>query len=198
MEKNKDIIRVADNNGWTAFHYMAHNNMCLWLEYLLSVDRSVAYQVDKKYKRTPLHVAAYKGHYFVLRILLKNLPDAWDHVDVNGQNIFHIALMQDKNDVIKLILSETMRRFDIKNTLFIQRDSQGNTPLHLIAKYKHYIPELQHWSADWDVVNCSNLTPPEVFYQEHKATLINEVRNQNLCSIQNYMCNALHFLIFSI
>lgn len=179
LEKNNDLIKIADNNGWTAFHYAANNNLYTLVGDLLNVDKSVAYLGDKKYKRTAIHVAAYKGHISVLSELLKYLPDAWESVDGNCQNILHIAVTQDQKDVIRFILSGLILKFDIKSTLFIQRDKEGDTPLHLIAKFGFYFPDLQYrdyWNADWDVVNNTNFTPLDVFYQRQTGTQSHEVR----------------------
>ena len=61
-------------------------------------------------------------------------------------NLYCIS-RQDQLSVISLILLE-LARFDVRNsldttnTLLNQRDKEGHTPLHLIAKFKCYIPEL--------------------------------------------------------
>lgn len=168
MEKNKDLIKVVDNNGWTAFHYVAHNNLHELVKFLVDVDKSVAYEADKKHKRTAIHVAAYKGHDIVIQELLKYMPDGWESVDGNGQNILHIALKQHQRNLIEFILSK-----DIKSSLLIQRDNQGNTPLHLIAKFGFYLTHLQNtddWNADWDVVNNTNFTPGDLLHQNQTAT----------------------------
>ena len=111
------------------------------VNFLLQLDKSVAYLKDKKYERTAIHVAAYKGHDIVLKVLLEYLPDDWESVDGNGQNILHIAVMQDQKNLIGFLLSGILK-FDIKNALLIQKDKDENTPLHLIAKFECYIPEL--------------------------------------------------------
>lgn len=185
LEKNRDLIKIADNNGWSAFHFAAHNDLDQWIQYLLNIDKSVAYLTDKTYKRTPLHIAAYKGRITVLREFLKCLPDAWESVDANGQNIMHIAVSQDQKSVISLIFSE-LASFNVNNstaimnTLLNQRDKEGNTPLHLIAKSKCYIPELldrHQWIKNWDAnaVNNRYLTPRDVFSETHADTLTDEV-----------------------
>ncbi|KAL8107323.1 protein ACCELERATED CELL DEATH 6-like [Apium graveolens] len=172
LEKNEDLPKVADNNGWTAFHFAAHNNLWASIKDLVNADKPVAYYADKKYKRTAIHIASYKGHTVVLSELLKYLPDAWESVDGNSQNILHIAVKQKQKIVISFILSK-----DMKTTLFSQRDIDGSTPLHLIAKLGYYTEELQNagnWNADWDMVNDTNFTPKDMFHEKQTGSLIDQ------------------------
>lgn len=172
LEKNNDLIKVADDNGWTAFHYAAHNNLYKSVEFLINVDKSAVYLADKKHKRTAIHVAAYKGHMMVLEVLLKYMPDAWESADRNGQNILHISVMQNQKSVIEFILSNDT------SGLASHRDSDGNTPLHLIGKFEIYFPFLQYideWNADWNAANNANFTPIDMLWQKQTGIHSQEV-----------------------
>lgn len=56
LDKKKDLMKVADNYGWTVYHYVAYNDLHTIVEDLVRADKSVGYLSDKEYKRTPLHV----------------------------------------------------------------------------------------------------------------------------------------------
>ncbi|WOG85554.1 hypothetical protein DCAR_0104745 [Daucus carota subsp. sativus] len=185
---NPDLIKKLDHNGWTAFHFAAENDLLNSIEFLLNANRRVAYIADKKDKKTPLHIAAYKGYTRVIMKLLNYLPDIVDSVDGNGQNMFHIALKQDQSLLLKFILSETWK-FDTLNALIIQKDMEGNTPLHLIAKLGYYIPRLPQWipKTDQEVVDNTNLTPAEALYQYYSPLLvIGEMQNIDRSDVKSH------------
>lgn len=175
LDRNKDLVKVADMYGWTAFHYVAYYNFDTLVEGLVRADRWVAYLADKEYKRTALHVAAYKGSVRVMKELLKYFPDLVDILDMSGRNVLHIAVEKGQKEVIRFICS---RGYKASNNLFIQRDiREGNTPLHLIAKLGCYVKELMDLNAlDWEILNNSDETPldllrisnikPDQFLQE--------------------------------
>ena len=98
MDKDKYFIYGQDDNGWTVFHYVACNNLYTIVENLVGGDTSAGYLRDNKYKRTALHVAAYKGNVRVMEKLLQYYPSCWDMVDKNGQNIMHIAVEQNRKE----------------------------------------------------------------------------------------------------
>ncbi|KAK1401288.1 hypothetical protein POM88_000893 [Heracleum sosnowskyi] len=177
LNKNKALTKVVDNYGWTAYHYVAYNNLDTIVEALVGdgADKSVAYLQDNEYKRTALHVAACKGNLRVLKKLIEYFPDSWEIEDGSGRNIFHIAVEQNRKEVIDFIMS---RGFETSNNLMTKRDNNGNTPLHMIAKLGCYVPQLmgQTWDVDWEVLDSKNLTPLDVLHSEQeKHTLADQL-----------------------
>ena len=61
----------------------------------------------------------------------------------------------------------------------IQKDMEGNTPLHLIAKLGYYIPQWPQWiqKTDQEVVDNTNVTPAEALYQYYSVV----VRDDEVC-----------------
>ncbi|KAL1802554.1 hypothetical protein ACET3Z_031201 [Daucus carota] len=91
------------------------------------------------YGRTPLHIAAYTGNVGVMRSFVQHFPDCWEITDGSGRNILHIAVEEDRKEVIDYILS---RGFKASNNLLTKRDNSGNTPPHLITKLGIVVPRL--------------------------------------------------------
>lgn len=184
LGKNKGLMKITDNYGWTAFHYMAFNNIHGIVKRLVRIDKSVGYLVDTEHRRTPLHIAAYEGNLLVMKELVKYFPDSWDMVDGNFQNILHIGVQQRRLRVIRYILSSG---FEMRNKLLIQRDKEGNTPLHLIVKLSCYIPEFKVFKTlDWNALNHQNLTP------------LQWVKESNSPADQVHLCFVMTFLVFTI
>ncbi|XP_041105489.1 ankyrin repeat domain-containing protein 6-like isoform X2 [Polyodon spathula] len=81
-----------------------------------------------KYGRTPLHLAAYKGHIEVVRILLKAGCDL-DIQDDSDQTALHRAAVVGNTDVISALLQE--------GCAVDRQDKAGNTALHLACQNGH-------------------------------------------------------------
>ncbi|KAK1170189.1 hypothetical protein AOXY_G6981 [Acipenser oxyrinchus oxyrinchus] len=77
-----------------------------------------------KYGRTPLHLAAYKGHTEVVRILLKADCDL-DIQDDSEQTALHRAAVVGNTDVISALLQE--------GCALDRQDKDGNTALHELS-----------------------------------------------------------------
>ena len=174
LDKNKDLIKVQDNYGWTVFHYVTYNDLYTTIEVLAGAGKSVAYLSDYCNNRTALHVAAYKGNIRVIEKLVEYFPDCWEMVDKNHQNILHIAVEKDRKEVIRYFLAQGREAY---GNLLIQGDMEGNTPLHLIAKLGCYVQELmEERSLDWEVLNNENLTPLDLMHFGEKLnTLTDEI-----------------------
>ncbi|XP_040920959.1 ankyrin repeat domain-containing protein 6b [Toxotes jaculatrix] len=77
-----------------------------------------------KYGRSPLHLAAYKGHIEVVRILLKAGCDL-DIQDDGEQTALHRAAMVGNSDVISALIQE--------GCALDRQDKDGNTALHEVS-----------------------------------------------------------------
>ncbi|XP_063758924.1 ankyrin repeat domain-containing protein 6b isoform X2 [Eleginops maclovinus] len=77
-----------------------------------------------KYGRSPLHLAAYKGHIEVVRILLKAGCDL-DIQDDGGQTALQRAAVVGNNDVINALIQE--------GCALDRQDKDGNTALHEVS-----------------------------------------------------------------
>lgn len=93
-------------------------------ENLLNLDKSVAYLTtyENDGKNTALHIAASQGHVNVIKVLLSSCPDCWEIDNIKGQNILHIAVESNKDNVIEYIKNNSRL-----NGLINQKDNAGNT-----------------------------------------------------------------------
>ncbi|KAL1804304.1 hypothetical protein ACET3Z_032951 [Daucus carota] len=195
LDKNKDLIKVQDNYGWTVFHYVTYNDLYTTIEVLAGAGKSVAYLSDYCNNRTALHVAAYKGNIRVIEKLVEYFPDCWEMVDKNHQNILHIAVEKDRKEVIRYFLAQGREAY---GNLLIQGDMEGNTPLHLIAKLGCYVQELmEERSLDWEAMVKNTLISANV--KKHwqllhmlkeadieKANIVKLQDEKNLIEVQEY------------
>ncbi|XP_009875949.1 PREDICTED: ankyrin repeat domain-containing protein 6 isoform X5 [Apaloderma vittatum] len=81
-----------------------------------------------KHGRTPLHLAAHKGHLHVVQVLLKAGCDL-DIQDDSDQTALHRAAVVGNTDVIATLIQE--------GCALDRQDKAGNTPLHLACQNSH-------------------------------------------------------------
>ncbi|CAA7035179.1 unnamed protein product [Microthlaspi erraticum] len=85
----------------------------------------------------PIHSACRRGHVGALEVILEFCPDTIELLNLQGQNVLHIAAECGKNEVVKYIL-----RNEKYAVLINQKDHKGNTPLHLATM--SWYPKIVH------------------------------------------------------
>ncbi|KAK3043493.1 hypothetical protein RJ639_002072, partial [Escallonia herrerae] len=168
LESNPALIKEKDANGQTPLHYAACNGYTRRVSQLLYKDRSSAYVADKDDKNTPLHMAASRGHLEVVKTIMSSCPDSGEMVNVRGQNVLHIAVEHEKKKMIEFIV----RSCQVINNLLVQKDVDGNTPLHVLAASDCLVPELiHHQMADKQALNNDRLTPLDMVTYNGKSAV---------------------------
>ena len=140
LRKDESLIRLQDENGSTPLHRAAAENKVRRLLLLLSCDKksneSAVYIKDKK-GRTPLHVATLHCCWDSIKVLISSRPDCIEVVDDEGQNLLHYAAKWACVKKFEYLLQLQSEHELIK--LINDKDSSGNTPLHLIAANLPYM-----------------------------------------------------------
>ncbi|WCJ23930.1 Ankyrin repeat family protein [Euphorbia peplus] len=140
LQKKKQLAVEADKNGWTPLHYAAYGHgkffgTCVIVQRLLEHDRSAAYTVDIERKRTALHMAACQGNVRIMRAIISKCPDCCELTDSRGWNVLHYAVISKSDEALQLLL-----RNPSLIDLISEKDVNGNTPLHLLAVSRPYMP----------------------------------------------------------
>ncbi|KAK3002926.1 hypothetical protein RJ639_018769 [Escallonia herrerae] len=161
------LSKVADKHGWTPIHYAARlghekrvNQICLSDERSKEMGYLTA---DGDEKKTALHLAASHGHVDVMMFLVACYPDCAEMVTSRGQNILHIAVKDEQEEVIKFVLQHSSL-----SSLINQKDNDGNTPLHLLAASTNIFPWrlVNHPRIEKMTFNKENLTPLDIAYSD--------------------------------
>ncbi|XP_036423490.1 transient receptor potential cation channel, subfamily N, member 1 [Colossoma macropomum] len=129
MEHNADVTAVTRQMGETPLHYCARvGNAAVLQEMLNHVPSSrlqTAINKHAKNGRSPLLLAAERGHTAVVRVLLENSARV-DVFDEEGKAALHLAAEQGHDDIADILLS---------HKAFVNAKTKlGLTPLHLSAQ----------------------------------------------------------------
>ncbi|CAL5413462.1 unnamed protein product [Camellia sinensis] len=163
-DEHQDLIKKTDEHGWTPFHYAACLGNHYGVKLMLEKDKSVVYITTNEEgdEKTALHIAAANGWHQVMEELLSQCPDCWEMVNSEGQNVLHIAVVEQQKEVIKYIFNKSWIIH-----LINQKDIEGNTPLHLLATDS--MRELWHWRK---ATNNKNMIPQDQLLSCSKVTIL--------------------------
>ncbi|KAM3268323.1 hypothetical protein P3S67_031264 [Capsicum chacoense] len=127
---------------------------------------------------TAIHIAASEGDVGMIIELLNHCPDCWDMLNSNNQNALHVAVLNNQDKVVRFLLDS-----DKCDSLIDEPDSDGHTPLHLLAAYGNHMPKLiKHPRSKRTLFNKQNQTPLDIALS-CKATTKKEKLARDLCRI---------------
>lgn len=171
LRKANHPVNYVDDIGWTPLHYAACYKFDSVLKIIATAQASAEYEVvyEKKIP-TPLCVAAKEGHTSTLTRLMELLPDSCIVANSEGQNILHLAAIQNNKKMVQRILRYCPHKY-IERILNGQ-DINGNTPLHLLISQGCFIRgimDTKKWPVDMMARNNKNWTPADMLYFQEEV-----------------------------
>ncbi|KAM3236410.1 hypothetical protein P3L10_016447 [Capsicum annuum] len=133
---NKPLCDEPDLWGWNSLHYAVKLGLADVVSDMLAWKKSLVYLPagSENAWTTAIHIAASEGDVNMIIELLNHCPDGRDILNSNNQNALHVA-----------------------------PDSDGNTPLHLLAASGNHVLELiNHPRAKKMSFNKQNQTPLDI------------------------------------
>lgn len=133
---------------------------------------------------TAIHIAALYGLEALIVKLLKEGPASRSQTTSDGRTCLHIALENQQEDIIDLLLNSHKREDPLINKLLISKDGRGRTPLHTAIESgnENAVVRLVTAGADVNVVQ-SGRTPISVAV-ENQWDLLSDFLSQKADPMQ--------------
>ncbi|KAF3686017.1 putative ankyrin repeat-containing protein-like [Capsicum annuum] len=157
---NKPLCEELDLWGWNSLHYAVKLGLEDVVSEILAWKKSLVYLPagSENDWKTAIHIAASEGDVNMINELLNHCPDCWDTLNSNNQNALHVAVLHNKDKVVRFLLDS-----DRCDSLVDEPDSDDNTPLHFLAASGNRLPELiNHPRAKKMSFNKQNQTPLDI------------------------------------
>ncbi|PHT82369.1 hypothetical protein T459_15384, partial [Capsicum annuum] len=157
---NKPLCEELDLWGWNSLHYAVKLGLEDVVSEILAWKKSLVYLPagSENDWKTAIHIAASEGDINMINELLNHCPDCWDTLNSNNQNALHVAVLHNKDKVVRFLLDS-----DRCDSLVDEPDSDDNTPLHFLAASGNRLPELiNHPRAKKMSFNKQNQTPLDI------------------------------------
>ncbi|KAF3686023.1 putative ankyrin repeat-containing protein-like isoform 2 [Capsicum annuum] len=177
---NKPLCEEPDFWGWNSLHYAVKLGLAYVVSDMLAWKKSLVYLPagSENDWTTAIHIAASEGDVNMINELLNHCPDCWDMLNSNSQNALHVSVLNNQDEVVRFLLDSNKC-----DSLVDEPDSDGNTPLHLLASSGNHVPELiNHRRAKKMSFNKENQTPLDIALS-CTVTAKKEKLMEDLCSI---------------
>ncbi|KAA8524426.1 hypothetical protein F0562_010850 [Nyssa sinensis] len=123
---------LFDQKGRTPLSLAASIGYLDGVRYFLSKNLDMTFFSDSgRNGFFPIHWASIRGRVKIIDEFFKGCPSSWKLLNEAGQNILHVAAERGKANVVRYILQMPECR-----SLINERDTHGNTPLHLAASWE--------------------------------------------------------------
>ncbi|MFQ6666465.1 hypothetical protein Gotur_032803 [Gossypium turneri] len=144
LQKEGNLTKERDEDGYTPFHYAAHLGCISVVEELLKWDVSAAYIGDTKRGMTPLLMAARQGNAGTISKILSLCPDCCEKVDNKGLNLLHYLAFRGTSSTLGPLLFRygyiESLNVSVRNLMELEGDF-GMTPQEV---YNAFLSEKHH------------------------------------------------------
>ncbi|KAG4127769.1 hypothetical protein ERO13_D10G243700v2 [Gossypium hirsutum] len=187
MSLKPSFASKLNKQGLTPLHLAVTKGHTSMVLRFLEINKDLA-RVKGKNGKTPLHIITEVGnHNGLLDRVLEICPQSIRDVTVENRNALHIAVKNDRLDVLRVLL-QTLRKTDCYRDVVNQKDQDGNTALHLAAF--HNQPEmlklLLNCNADQHATNQAGLMALDIADQNHNEDSITVLRGCFIPGVSNF------------
>ncbi|KAB2010596.1 hypothetical protein ES319_D10G250300v1 [Gossypium barbadense] len=168
MNLKPSFSRKLNHQGLSPLHIAVrkgHKEMALRF---LEIDKQLI-RVRGKKGKTPLHYLCKVGNQLgLLDTFLEASPDCIQDVTIENRTALHIAIQNNRLDVLQLLIP-TLKRKDYSREVLNRKDKDGNTALHIAAIHNQpkMLKVLLNCKADKHATNHVGLTALAVAQQHN-------------------------------
>ncbi|KAH6893443.1 ankyrin repeat-containing domain protein [Thelonectria olida] len=114
LGKQTTLLDAVNNRRWTPLHSVADDGNAELVELLLA--RGASTTAKTRYDETALHLAASKGHFPTVRLLLQSMPAiAINAKDLNGWTVLHRSLSSGRDDMTTWLLDQDVVNVGVRD-----------------------------------------------------------------------------------
>uniref|UniRef100_M4EDG7 Uncharacterized protein n=1 Tax=Brassica campestris TaxID=3711 RepID=M4EDG7_BRACM len=132
------LARKLNTSGYSPLHLAVETGHTDFVSWMLKHDHSLAC-LNGRNGMIPFHLVVVRGNVDLVAECLLVSPECIRDVSVNGRNALHLAVVNDRYEVLQVLtgwIKRTMQRNAFKNEFcFLNKeDFSYNTALHLAAQ----------------------------------------------------------------